>query len=1767
MSVSINQATSYYTDINSSYRNLEKFQNPADFAVTFKTFTGTGLYPQGIPLSPYNESSFFTPISIDPDLDNIDLQCFGATITDIVRDVNTTYLVGTTNNSGDFGFTYKNDVLYNSATITSINQRVGVIVKLTSLYYNTSLTGYHVDWVNYIFSNLTDGTEVQDVNIQFEQSGNLFVNTNLNFSNFGIYTHKPNDPGFNIYVLLNNLSGEMFTNHLGQFYNFTYYLTANGFLADFAGHNWGTHFIFSRYSLGRYTIGNLTDGYAKSNLLLDPSSNLYMSNNINTYDPLYKRATITEGPTSSTYLFRCASSPYGSYVYNNKFITCGYTIEVDPLKYKNGFPMSGCAFHYTTLDPYSYTYITSDPVSYTVAPLQTNGQYWTSVCFQECNGNLYAIAGYANVYLNPEQQFCSFSILLLDTNLYTHSTVATSPALSLAVLPGCITNGSHIYIASRAAGTNVNIYDFDSATNALVLTATVVNSLDAGAFGSYFFGQEIGSDFFFFEFPSSYISEAWNLPEPTQETFTYYVYLYNPAGPTLTQIATGQTTQDFRNASFQEIGGRVYMYLNYFNSLTVDVIDVTNPYAISYITTLGGKTAQTSNTIPFQITFDGITHDCILMALGGYQIYIMDNPYQPQIVFGQNLPESLVLQCYYNDYFYGASPLQTIWQLQQRFLPSTIVSLHSNINYQTYYPAPVSSASFGRFKTAQGSYVIIANSSLLEVWNVSNVNNSGLVVSDFAVSPFESVPKQTYCCIVENIVWIFFVCSIRCYIYTLDLSSFTFTYISTRGGISLSSFTQVSGYVQNNVQYILFLYDFIDPYPASLVKYTLDNTNGLLYQNDLIVGGTMVIDLPGYVCVAMQPFVWAPTNQQIVAVFLRVPYIPANNGESAYLLLVDASAASQLDVISAYNDISYPSYPQSFEVNTLHLNGGYQIALTVYNSPATNEYARYYHIILYDLFFTNVDVPYYVGYDAYTFEPDRQRCALTTLPYLDGFYIFKAGGFTGTTQSYLQISTYNISTNYVYSTNNIALGAFVNDMYVSTFEDKVTCVLLLNDGTLRLIDVTNPQYADENPNYTTNYLLYDVPPSFNSSFIHKVNQDGSADWLTNFGTTFDASPLLGQQIATTSIDADFNTNTITTVGVWNACFQVFEQTSTGSYVAINKLSFGDPYQINSFRVATDILTGQTKYIVPYIGQQNTILTDVAFQTYTSQYIMSCIATNNFNVYEKQVPGMFSNPIPIQKTLYSTSSSSSFVLSESRQGVYEWSTTLFTLDSQRNISLQSITFDNERISVVGSSNASIINVTDSTQSEKQILYIQAPVGTLSVTSAIVYTFNSTGVYLCSQSFELQQLTTDIWKYCIRLYPELNQMLVVPNWNASVAGSVDYHNKDGTIGASESLQTFFNFIYSTVAQYKYNSYYTDADNVNYSIAVFDKMPSFAWTGGAFDNYSFGIYNPYNTLVLNKDFIVRTNVTVDPDLPALVLNQIIDVSTLDRRFVLINGITGTESHWAGNLSKSPLANVLTYTTGPGANQITVQLLNPSLTLEELNNTTYYLVFPRDDGMGGITLQVIPVLLVEATGITDQFIFTIASLSDLESPVGGPLYGPYLYLSAYNESLYYNLQFYPGSIQNPVYFYVQVISLLIPNRPLLNLRKYGGQRNLKDMPYIYLQIYNEDDNGNYDPSILNVIYDNAPLGTKPAAQFKMPIPAYDPTVNFVNLISDNIPLVKFSPGFYNIRLRLLDFNGKVLQWDASATKPDDVTFEGGVVPEYLTNVYYRLAFTLKSK
>jgi len=91
--------------------------------------------------------------------------------------------------------------------------------------------------------------------------------------------------------------------------------------------------------------------------------------------------------------------------------------------------------------------------------------------------------------------------------------------------------------------------------------------------------------------------------------------------------------------------------------------------------------------------------------------------------------------------------------------------------------------------------------------------------------------------------------------------------------------------------------------------------------------------------------------------------------------------------------------------------------------------------------------------------------------------------------------------------------------------------------------------------------------------------------------------------------------------------------------------------------------------------------------------------------------------------------------------------------------------------------------------------------------------------------------------------------------------------------------------------------------------------------------------------------------------------------------------------------------------------------------------------------------------------------------------------------------------------------------------------------------------------------VYDNTSLSTRPYPQYLIPVSNQGTTNNFATFTSNYSPVVKFSPGYYNLRVKIMDNEGNIIVFDPSSTKTSDTTFTNGKVPNYLMNVYLRLS------
>jgi hypothetical protein len=319
---------------------------------------------------------------------------------------------------------------------------------------------------------------------------------------------------------------------------------------------------------------------------------------------------------------------------------------------------------------------------------------------------------------------------------------------------------------------------------------------------------------------------------------------------------------------------------------------------------------------------------------------------------------------------------------------------------------------------------------------------------------------------------------------------------------------------------------------------------------------------------------------------------------------------------------------------------------------------------------------------------------------------------------------------------------------------------------------------------------------------------------------------------------------------------------------------------------------------------------------------------------------------------------------------------------------------------------------------------------------------------------------------------------------------------------------------------------------------------------------IYIMGSGTTLNQNFLIRDNY-YDPltNEYTIILQQTIDVNKLTRRFWQINNDYNSQFFYNSDICKTALTSIVSYTP---INSTTIKLDYISSPVSNANS--YYVIQYTSTGSENI-IQISNVY-------QDKYFNTYISLT------GGSLEGSgsYILVSGYNKSALYNLQFTPASIYTSVTYTAQLTSLCIPNRAI-SPSNIPGIRYLNDYPYIFLQLFNCKDDGLPDPTVINTIFTNNPNG--PPNGVEGPIFPDDSIFqinmdgaiggdnNFSYFSSSVVPRVKFNPGWYNIRFRLLDPYGNVITFDNSPTKPSDSVFGSGIVAESLIRLTANIVLT----
>jgi len=368
----------------------------------------------------------------------------------------------------------------------------------------------------------------------------------------------------------------------------------------------------------------------------------------------------------------------------------------------------------------------------------------------------------------------------------------------------------------------------------------------------------------------------------------------------------------------------------------------------------------------------------------------------------------------------------------------------------------------------------------------------------------------------------------------------------------------------------------------------------------------------------------------------------------------------------------------------------------------------------------------------------------------------------------------------------------------------------------------------------------------------------------------------------------------------------------------------------------------------------------------------------------------------------------------------------------------------------------------------------------------------------------------------------------------------------------------YIDSTIINYKFDSSYSDTNgntyskitcytssgSTGYAFTPYHTTDTFTFSTGSTGTSLIGKYiyikgDPVDT-ILNNNFNIRDsyyNSTTNEY--TIILNSKIDTSQIIRSFQEVNNSSLSKYFYTSNITQSLTTTITSFTTGSNPNTIVI----PN-TYNFNTSTKYYIITPYN--------KITNITNIQSTG--SYYILTVDTPSNLSG-------NTYITITPFNDSALYTLQFYPGSLATPLYYKVSLQRLILPNRRVRN-SPYSGVRELSDFPYIFLEIYNANDTESYDNQIVNTFYSNDP-NKDGRAIFTIPITSAGGQTNYLFLSGSGSPKIKFTPGYYNIRIRLKDPYGNLIEFDNTPYKTSDSAFTGAVVDPRLMNVVVDLTFT----
>jgi hypothetical protein len=1757
----------YYLDIDSNYRDESVYPNPTDFTIPFKTNTSTGYYALGEPL---NTESYFEEVSIDPNFSNDSINITNGFINNIKILDTEVYVCGVMY-PGNTTFKYLNTGILSLTGVCSISAFLGRfdITELGDIPYT-------FNWITYTDSK-TGNTRTSRSTFTFDLLDNIYFQFDGAAQFIDVFFLSKNVSRTEYRRINNtNVTTTAYPSALVQSPQLTItysqsifilYYTKNGDKGTYDNRDWGYHTLNARFN---NLISSTSNG--KFNISVDNGNNIITSFNefwspfVTTTFLGYYRAPafglplpgnsgtiigyreggsgpsgavfgfVTTGATGTIQQYNFQGYPFGIYPFSNtggNYILYNMTVQyIGAVSNNRQAPY--VIFRNTPTGPGDIinTYFLPIPVLISSMPL--------TISPVDCDGVMYLVIAYCRYNTSVSTSITyPINIWQFSHDMTTGSLVASSSGpitFFASSYPQYINNNIYIPVKRAEADKTFIMYRYNIPTNSMIDMATgscaestsilgrVTSWQQSGYIMSLVMDSGTGSaNYFLFRY--DYTS---NILERTSRFISYSAAIDRDP---YTYIV------DKRN------NGDIFIYTS-FQDNTVNILDVKDPFNptgyFMFRPGAGPTTAPTLCLFPYVLK-DGTERRLLLVEFTNRFLYDVTDTKNTKFLTRYDLNPFINyistgtagfndFGMLYSNTSNGSFTYQAIVKTPFFDKNITIDSKHFNINLQNTIPVNALTGTMSKFSIGNNNYFTLASLNNISIYNTLSVTqNSNIYNFNISLNTGSEIYQNKSYFLNNNIYVIISPVDVNdIYIYKSNditdlvsptINNFSLFYYTT--GLPLIDCSL--GFTNNNLLMCISsfkrfdFYRFVNNTPVVTFSYTEINPNLFIRISDVLYNTITNIN-------TLQVF----TNNTVLNSSPVYHYTINSTGGLSFFNTSNRTASFYKTMNLINNDRIYTISTKS--VNTT----GTSPATSLETSTLTNSTLSY--------FFTNTNSTNFLYFDA--------------INYLLGILVATCYILSGIT--YVQLLYNNNSVVSTLSAARIIIPSGISIRGIQLFQSTFTLYLcfLYSDSTLYFYDITNITFANSNQFETALTSSTSFEYNFSSAFISKILQDGSQGFINFIGSSVYEPTIINKNISISNFDISEDYENMIYCGSWTNNVYFKKSTSTG-YINTNYLE-GDLNANNSYIINSDI-NGNNRYCIPMIGPVENILQRFQINDSKNTSVFVGYSSSKYvYIYNLQISGTLIMPTVIQKVINIISTSNGILLEiNNTTGDLIYDLLVFTNDNSRTIQLFDLAIDENQISLIGTSTANSIRIQTSSEGIiDQVLYSNI----LYTNSRNIFflTIDSSGTFLYSNLIDCGP-NISIFIEDIKQDANLNRIYFTPYFTrAAGTGPISIYNRDGTLAKRDIVIGGTNF-YSLTFQYLYDPLYTDKNGSQYSQVVYINPPSYPFIDENFNNYILFLIGNVDNVDVNGNYYVRYN-EYDGDKYKLVLNTIIDPTTIIKQFSTINGITGSNNYFNMQLSSSYLEGYVVYdlNTVPNIqNQIIATTEIAAIDVDQF----YYFMIPFQSSTGTIN-KLIPITSIDINS-AGNYVFTVDNINDLRvSLPSGAFYGPYLPIVIPNDKLYSVIPFFGSSIFIPIYYNITLDSITLPNRPIKNL-PIPGVRSFNDIPFFYVSIYPVDDEGNYDPETVNVVYTNTKLLVLPTPIFKIQSSSTNPDDNFVTFNSLTTPIIKFDKNYANLRITIYDPDGEVILFDTSPTKASDEDFLYGILPISLTNTYLRITLT----